>query len=418
MDSLISDTIELFDAPRFCRLSGRNVEKMEKRELIILEHLFEKTNIKKIFKKERLSYGNLKDGFPIFLRGVLGKLGTSRKKNSFSNLISFINEYLIERKRNSLIKKTYYVPLRIKFNISDIELKKLRTITKQKTGAEIVVLPKYISDQIKGPKLGNLFKGNRNLIRFKDFSRDSTIFSQLAEESVNVFLGAVVLSNHINKSMKKYIPSGDYSISKNILEKHCIVLQNKKIIHPSNGNNYEYEIKKEPVINKTFWVVNNKNYNTLISILNLLQKNNRNLNQLTREILPLYLEAITEKKLEISFLKFWIIIEKILKAGRGKNGRYIVDFIAKLMKDKYLRDFIPFLYQKRNNLVHEYNVDFITQSDRNLSKIIAERLIELLIDPPISIKNLEEFHILLDHILKTKNVLKTRRNVLSRIIRK
>lgn len=124
-----------------------------------------------------------------------------------------------------------------------------------------------------------------------------------------------------------------------------------------------------------------------------------------KEYLRLYYIASTKSDLENSFIKFWTLSEKILKATFGPmNDDSMERYMKKILKyfgfASYIQDRIPFLRIKRNRLVHEIK-DEITINDRNIIKLIVDYLILFLIDWCGEVNNNEEYKFILDNFNKT-----------------
>lgn len=75
------------------------------------------------------------------------------------------------------------------------------------------------------------------------------------------------------------------------------------------------------------------------------------------------------------------------------------------------------LYKKRNYLVHEFKINYISQQDRNLAKAISESTLLFLIDPPTKINNEQDLKILFDNIFLSKSELKKKNSIISKILR-
>ncbi len=123
------------------------------------------------------------------------------------------------------------------------------------------------------------------------------------------------------------------------------------------------------------------------------------------EYLQLYYIASSKSDLENSFIKFWTLSEKILKATFGPmNDETMVRYMKKILKyfgfENYIQNRIPFLRIKRNNLVHEIK-DEITINDRNIIKLVADYLILFLINWSGEVNNNEEYKFIIDNFNKT-----------------
>lgn len=93
-----------------------------------------------------------------------------------------------------------------------------------------------------------------------------------------------------------------------------------------------------------------------------------------------YYEASIDDDIAYSFLKYWICIELCLLKSEGITENEIIKRLKSMLieEDEYLKIRIDWLYRKRNNLVHQLNMD-ISQFDRNLIKLISESLIDFLL---------------------------------------
>ena len=214
------------------------------------------------------------------------------------------------------------------------------------------------------------------------------------------------------------------SLTRSPIEDHLIVVKDsKEIVYPdkSRWRILNYEIQKEiSLIGKETWNIHNRqngNYKRLKIILDLLAKQDKKVKKVSEDSLKLYFEAVTEKQLEISFLKFWIITERILKQGGKRNDTSLLNILRKIIRDKHLKRMVDILYKKRNDLVHEFEVNFISQQDRNLAKAIAESTMLFLIDPPTKIKNLQELKTLIDNIFSSKEDLRVKKKIINKLIK-
>ena len=109
--------------------------------------------------------------------------------------------------------------------------------------------------------------------------------------------------------------------------------------------------------------------------------------------------------MENSFIKFWTLAEKILKATFGQmNDESMVRYMKKILKyfgfANYIQDRIHFLRIKRNRLVHEIK-DEITINDRNIIKLVVDYLILFLLNWSGEVNNNEEYKFILDNFNKT-----------------
>ncbi|KUK72687.1 HEPN domain-containing protein [Methanobacterium sp. 42_16] len=135
----------------------------------------------------------------------------------------------------------------------------------------------------------------------------------------------------------------------------------------------------------------------------------------------LYYLATSEKKLEYSFFKFWIISEYLIKGSSKRKDEQLLRLIKRIVnfykKDELLNKRIDFLYKKRNKLVHEGETDGIRQDDRNLSKLIADCLLDFYLYSihHFKVNNLNDFNFLITNIGKEVNNLDNDLKILDQI---
>jgi len=426
LDELIKESVSLFDNFSSCKVSGHNVQKIKRFETIILDHLLEKTNFEDIFDSIKISYGGIKNHFHTIIYNILCGIGQKKLVPNFNNFLKVLDDMIKDLKKRPFEKYTYYFPTRIEYQLNDADLKALKKSIKKAGGISLCnKLPKKITKQIKSDNYRSFFRNRQIILKFEIKARDYIYPIKIIHNRIYAFVGALALSNHSYRDKEKRISSSsDMSIAINPIEDYIIIVKNNKEIvypHQSRWQLLDYEIEKEiSLIGKETWFIHNKpngNYKGLKIILNLLAKQNKKIREISEESLKLYLEAISEKQLEISFLKFWIITERILKLGGKRNDTSLINVLKKIIKEKHLKRIVDSLYKKRNDLVHEFKINYISQQDRNLAKAIAESTILFLIDPPTNIKNIQELRILLDNIFLSREELKKRRYIINKLVK-
>lgn len=142
-------------------------------------------------------------------------------------------------------------------------------------------------------------------------------------------------------------------------------------------------------------------------IVNVYKNNNINitLRKVLEDALILYYDACQEKMIDYSFLKFWMISELIIKKAEKITDKTVTSRIIQVLKssvriptEKFLGEEIHFLQQKRNDLVHEGQIDNISQYDRNMSKLIADCILRLFIEWIPHIKEINGFSFVLKNL--------------------
>jgi len=426
LDELIKEAVSLFDEFSSCRVFGYNVRKIKRFETIMLDHLIEKTNFENAFDSIKVSYGDIKQGLHTVIYNLFCQIGKKQLEPTFSNFLLVLDERITELKRKPIKKFTFYIPLRVESQLGVDENKDLKNKLKKAEGISIRKLPKKVINLIQSASYKSLFANRQIIFRLDTKARDFVSPIKIIDRKTSAFLGALAFSNHLFRDMEKWISSSsDMSIARDPLDSHLLIIEDNKNVAYPHANQWqilEYDVKKDiTLIGKEIWNIHNRdggNYKRLITILKLLSKQETKIKELTEDSLKLYLEAITEKQLEISFLKFWIVTERILKQGGKRNDASILNTLKKIIKEKHLRRMIDGLYRKRNDLVHEFKINMISQQDRNLAKAIAESTLLFLIDPPTKIRNSQELRILIDNIFSSKEELGAKKSIINKLLRR
>jgi hypothetical protein len=425
LDELVKKAVSLFDNFSSCRTSSYNVQKIKRFETIILDHLIVKTNFESVFESIKTSYGDVKQNFHTIIYNILCQIGKKRLNPNFSNFLIVLDDKIKELKKKPIKKYTFYIPVRIETQLNNVENKNLRKKLKKATSLSVRKIPKKITRRINSQNLKSLFASRQIILKIDIKARDYISPIRLIERKTSTFLGALAFSKYYRMDTEKWsYSSSDMSITRDPSDNYLLIIENSKnIVYPHNNQwqIVDSEVKKDVKLTmKEIWSINDKendSYQRLITILDLLSKQEPKIKEISEDSLKLYLEAITEKQLEISFLKFWIITERILKQGGNRNDTSILYILKKLIKEKHLKRMIDGLYKKRNDLVHEFKINMISQQDRNLAKAIAESTLLFLIDPPTKINNLQELRILIDNIFSSKEELAKKKKIINKIIK-
>jgi hypothetical protein len=425
LDELVKGAVGLFDDFSSCRVSGYNVQKIKRFETIILDYLLEKTNFEDAFDSIKISYGDIKTNFHTVIYNLLCRIGQKQLDPTFDNLLKVLDDKIKELKKKPIEKFTYYIPTRIESQLTEIEFKDLKKSLKKALGISLLKLPKKVLNQIKSDNYKSFMRSRQIIIKFEIKARDYTYPIKILDNKIYAFVGALAFSNHFYRDKEKWMSSySDMSIAVNPIEDHAVIVKNNNEVvypHDSRWQILNYEIQKEiSLIGKEIWNIHNRqdgNYKRLKAILDLLEKQDKKILEISEDSLKLYLEAISEKQLEISFLKFWIITERVLKQGGKRNDISLLNVLKKIIKEKHLKRMIDGLYRKRNDLVHEFRINYISQQDRNLAKAISESVILFLIDPPTKINNVQDLRTVIDNIFLSKDELKKKKSIISKIMK-
>lgn len=420
LDALVSEASNLFEDGK---VSGENISKLDRFELLLLDHLLNRTNFEKAFDELLVSYGDFKDFSRTIIFNFLNALHKKTGNPSFSNLLEEINNFIAKKEEEPLKNFSYYIPTRIEYDLKPNEVKNLNKKLKKVFNLTAKKLPKNIFKQIKSEKFRALLSNRQLILRIDVTARDYIYpIAKIVDKNILGFLGILALAKHYQRSSKKWSITPDRFIEANPLEDYLIIVEdNKNIVFPRRLLTHEVIDKKDiSMIGKTIWNIHNRsrgNYKMIISGLDLISKSSIRLKPLILDSLKLYFEAIIESTVELSFLKFWIVSENIAKYGRKLTDDSLKSIFRNLVNEGYSKKMIDRLHRKRNDLVHEFKINHITQNDRNFIKLISEGLILILIDPPTKINNGEELKILFDNFASSKDMLKNKKRIITKFIK-
>jgi len=130
-----------------------------------------------------------------------------------------------------------------------------------------------------------------------------------------------------------------------------------------------------------------------------------------------YYGASIDEDIAYSFFKYWICVELCLLKSEGITENEIIKRLKSMLisADPNLKFRIDNLYARRNNLVHNLNMN-VSQSDRNLVKIISELLIDFLFDNSNKFQNKNELNLFYKFIQEDENSLETDKRVIDLIM--
>jgi len=431
LNKFVKEAVSLFEERDTLMLKGDNIFKQKEIEFVLLDNLELMTNLKQEFDSIKVNYTKYDDFGGTFLSYILFKIKKEGSEPTMENVVRGINWYLERKKKLPISKFKTYIPLRMDIKLNKNEFAKLRKYFRDIFDIKLIEkLPKKVSDQIKGRQILELFNNRNLIVEFEGKARDLQFFlDSIVNKNVDPFIGVIAFANHCRRNSTSWRSVfSEKAISEKPTENPSffLVLENGKLNYPLSNNGVNSidlainESKAITMIKKTEWIIHNKpdgNYQKIISVLKCLksQIKNKKILEKSKDYFRIYYEGITEGQVEMAFLKFWILSEKIYKGGEMINDEKIIILLKKLVGAKYTKERIRVLYKKRNSIVHEMNCKEITEGDRNLSKALGESLLVLFIDPPAKFNNYPEFKFILENIFLGKEDKKRRARILQKI---
>ncbi len=389
LNGLVADSIDFVEGdPKTIIKGASNLIKLETLKTTLVHNLLEKTNIDEVFEIIKSDYSSN------FFLTALHRIKFYSYEPTFDNFINIINELIDEKIKNEINTFIIYIPARLEIILNRENSNNFKDILHSVMEISLEHPPENIFEQIKIPKFRELFILSPTVFKLKIDARDTGYALKKIRKKLNLFFGVVSLSHTLFVDSISYPYTGPIS-NNPLIAWHLITNETSDIIIPNRTQRilWNPEIINEcnSILSKEIWIINDRpeNYERIINFIKTMNKNEKNINSFLEDILILYFKAITENDLDICFLKFWIIIERIIKISHNKKINFR-DELNKIFKGSYFEDYINELYDKRNDFVHEFKSDYISQSDRNLSKLIAENLILDFFDENASINNYED----------------------------
>lgn len=408
LDDLIEEACNLYERNTDCVLHDANSSKMRLLSNTILSQLSEYSNFTSEFKRIKRSINYHFMGYNV-IENYLCEMNKSPEYNNLNNLINIINADIISFNHRKKITCECYFPLNISWNIGHDEMRQINIISKRFFKINNKIPPKWLYRFLGIPKMIDNYRTSM-VFYGKDETRDweyST--NNIINRKFDSFLGSLIFIKTVRRENFKFNVFDDYSIVKNPHNQTVIVHgPNHEILYPKLDRKYEIErridgYKKEHIF-KTM-NLNRLDYNNYVRLMKSIHLYDKKMQNLLMDIFHIYGDASIEKKLSSSFLKFWIIIERIIKNYNAVSDEEVFDILKKFLNRKY-HPLLKTMIKKRNLFVHNYYYQDITEFDRNQAKGLADQLIITVLAPRINIKKASEFDFYIRNFYKNRNKLK------------
>lgn len=417
----------------------------EEFESILFNHLFEKTNLKKELDNLKVSFESIN------YLSILKKI--NYEDNYFEKFLELLN-YEINRirdlncKKYTLLFTTNIRGLKCRDSKDKTDSKIIRIINNE---CEVVTVFEKILNLFKIESIEKKRYYDEKKMNYDDLSVSEKIFDVVSSYSGEVLridfnsrngTYAVDKANFIFEAFLGFLSyihnylvithregsSEDFRMFK-IKARHLFLYSD------DDGENLGYDIPYQDLADDFKKELYELKLVDLGSDLRIMEKinlcsrfynmakdiENDGLLDVLYNVFSLYYSATSAKKLDYSFFKFWIITEYLIKIHGGKTDDQMLRIMKRIVKlyykDPFLSKRIDFLNKKRNKLVHEGEINLITQDDRNLSKIIADCLLDfyLFSIQQFELNNLSDFDFLITNIGKDRANLDNHSKILNNI---
>jgi|GEM_PF-5242458 len=421
LDKLLSSSIELFDRQTPGHVVGfKNISKMEMNELLILQWLLDNTDFTNNFTQAKFSEYLKFDTRQGFLFGILSKMNSvPKEKQNAIYFLELLNNELDEIKKKPIKKYQIIVPLRMDIHLEKKHLSMLKKKLALLFGAKLLDTKKAYShlpglDSKTINKLQLIYRDS-TFFMFQNEARNYYFAAERSYEQLENVLGVLFLAKFMGNEHTRWSslsPTFEYARFK--ICEFPIVLENGKRLFPTDnellGINPDEQHRKSDTLK-----IEESRYKLLNSFLNILLRKENNLKRCIIDALKLYYLACIEEDLQLSFLKFWIVLEIIGRKDVATDQK-LLSRITSIVNDNTKKDFVLKLYRKRNSLVHKYQTSFISQYERNVAKILADDALYISFHSLYANMNIEEHYFRLEHSKLEQKDLRKRINILKKIM--
>lgn len=363
----------------------------------IYAYLLECTNISVILQKNGISLKN----FNIY--GIL--ISINENDTDESILDTFLHEINLEYKSKKSIEKRLqnvilYTNIDVKWAKNELFIDILSLFNLQ-----VFEFSDFNFDD--GWNLSieeqNFFNHDCLMFKFSSVELDEDILKEKALNEIRSFFGYLTYCINFKKIMYKY-SNNELMLKHRLIDFKCTVM----LTLNSENEIFMPNLISE-TINETKRISKSNNMNNLkkCNFINFNMDDKKNITQKIKEYFALYYIASYEDILENSFMSFYSLSEKIIKDFANKiPDKKLIYYMIKIWKinnfPHHIGQRITLIRLKRNNFVHENVRDEINTLDRIVMKIIAEGLINFLIDNLKYVNNFSEYKILLDYSTQDK----------------
>lgn len=408
---------------------------------LILSHLFEKTDFKAKLNNLKVSE------FSINYFAIFPKLKGSDPTLLFEKLLELLSEELLKLGK---IKSTNFKFIFL-INIKKFDEFRISDIKKEELEVYLRILDIFKIKRIKELEdfsFENSIETEKAKILMKRFSSEGLEIIEIAKKgrdfrySLEKALENLELLFGFYSFVRKHFMSteklgySNHSIDELDYVASFVINDNEFVLNYSGELislgllNHDYLVSRIINFRKKELIDLKINYNKqkFIGFIDLfLDSNFKDKVKLIKpldEFLVMYHRACYEPTLDYSFLKFWMLSERISKRINGNlRDHELKKFIKKILitffeerYESFIKDRVDFLYRKRNALVHEGKLNLISEENRNLSKSIADRMLFFYIGHIELFNNLEDYKFFVQNIKKEESRLKKDNEILKLII--
>lgn len=367
---------------------------------ILLNILYEKSNLKSEVTQSKNSLNihdlgdtfksieSYKDESDLYERFLLElKEALNREMQIFSFIVPLNIEFKGEEYKKDLDEILEL------FDLSLIDLSEIEKLFDSKTGhsnqkdefSEIEPTKDQILEILKNYHVILLAEVNARSLYYADNE---------AYFRVKSFLGFLSFVNIYLKETEYYGQFEDYSLS-NFDFDIFIVIGYQKVISPTTLKLEFFESKPKESFKE-------KKFDSLKVVFDDFKKiGSDSLKNVLKTAFYNYFGASTEKTLNYSFLKFWIIIEEMIKSGGSKTEDELNEIIKSLLHEDILKKRVDKIQKTRNLLVHTGKS--ASTNDRNLTKLFADLIITDALRKMSKLKNKKQYDYYLSNLSKKPN---------------
>lgn len=269
--------------------------------------------------------------------------------------------------------------------------------------------------------LNYFYSAKGEIIEINIKGRDQDYVFENSIKSLEVLFGFL---SYVKLSFFRTYRYGENISVDNLDYIYYFILDDNEMLIPHNLHYAKYEINRKKPRNMLDLKIANQidKFNEYLDFASEDKSKSKMWGYL-EEFFRLYHKACYENNIDYSFLRFWMVSERIIKKINGRNkDEKLINTMSKILNtfykwpvEKFIERRIEFLYNKRNTLVHEGNSKIITEEDRNLAKLISDCVLWFYINNYPKLNNIKEYNFYLQNFKQSPDDIKRYSDILKTI---
>ncbi len=239
------------------------------------------------------------------------------------------------------------------------------------------------------------------IMKIKYISKKNITLTELKQKIINFFeclFGFIYFSyNFRKKKMFEFSINDNFTFNhSNVIEhimNYFIIVEDNLIINLNESDiiTLNSKLKENYFSDKSKYFdldnsIKNINFDWFCKLIRKFKNK-----ALLIEIFIMYFKAISEKDIAVSYFKYWVIIEKIIKRETQTDTLFLQKLNA-IVIDEKLNSKLHKLYEIRCDLIHKYNIKKLNLEKREDLKLICNLVIDFYFQTYLDFDHVEYFY--------------------------